>query len=92
MTTEPKRRRRPRKLAMLTVTIPESLSNQAASFLGEEIASDPAFWSIALRAGIEELKRQYQEIEAEARKDADEQGYTVIFGSPVLIDPDDLPF
>lgn len=89
MSVEPKKSRPPRKLAMLAITIPESLSDQAASFLGEGIISDPAFWMIALRTGVEEMERQYREIEADAHKRAAEDGSIVIFGSPTIIDQDD---
>lgn len=56
------------------------------------IHEDPAFWTIALRTGVEELERQFREIEAECEKEAEEGGYTVIFGSPVVILTDDIPF
>ncbi|MFC3071590.1 hypothetical protein [Shinella pollutisoli] len=88
-------------LAMLTVTIPPALSDRAASFLGSAIADDQAFWMIALRTGIEELERQFREIEADAKREAEDAGTVVIFGSPVIIDrspddddpdPDGIPF
>lgn len=93
------------KIDALTLTIPQPLSDKAASFLGSEVANDPAFWMIALSRGIEELERQFREIEAEAKREADEGGYTVIFGAPTIIgrsepcgdepdgdDPDGIPF
>jgi hypothetical protein len=94
------------KLAMLTVTIPPALSDRAASFLGPAVADDPAFWMLALTTGIEELERQFREIEADAKRKAEEDGTFVIFGSPSIIDlspdngdnaddepdPDGIPF
>ncbi|WP_334147251.1 hypothetical protein [Hyphomicrobium sp.] len=74
-------------LAGLTVTIPEALSDKAASFLGSDVANDPAFWMIALSTGIEELERQLREIEADARREAEEAGYVIIFGAPTIIGP-----
>ncbi len=86
--------RKRRKLAVLTVTIPQQMSDRVAGVHGNEIVNDPAFWQMALRTGIEELERQYRKIEAEYEEEAEDGGYTVIIGSPVLIDPDDevLPF
>ncbi len=86
------KKKTPCKVALLTVTISGSLCDRVASFLGDDIVNDPAFWNIALRTGVEELERQYREIEAECEKEAEEGGYTVIFGSPVVIDTDDIPF
>jgi len=95
-------RKSSRKIAVLTLTIPQPLSDRAEAFLGPEVASDPAFWMIALSTGIEELERQFREIEADARKDADNAGHVVIFGAPTIIDlgtdhhhdddPDAIPF
>lgn len=75
------------EIALLTVTIPQPLSDKAASFLGSDVANDPAFWMIALSRGIEELERQFREIEADAKREADDGGYTVIFGAPTIIGP-----
>lgn len=92
--------RKTHKAIVLTVAIPERLNRQAASFLGGDIVHDPAFWTIVLQTGIEELERQFREIETDAETRAAENGEFVIFGSPVVIDqdddrsfdPDDLPF
>lgn len=75
------------EIALLTVTIPQPLSDRAASFLGLDVANDPAFWMIALFRGIEELERQFREIEADARREAEEAGYVTIFGAPTIIGP-----
>ena len=48
------------KIAVLTLAIPQPLSDRAASFLGSEIANDPAFWMIALSTGIDELELQFR--------------------------------
>lgn len=95
-------RKPPLKIAVLTVMIPPALSSRAASFLGPEVAHDPAFWMIALSTGIEELERQFREIEADAKREADAAGAVVIFGAPAVIDrpggddppddPDGIPF
>ncbi|MBK8174342.1 MAG: hypothetical protein IPK66_03400 [Rhodospirillales bacterium] len=88
--------RKPHKPAVLTVTIPEPLRGKVEAFLGSDIINDPAFWTIALRTGVEELERQFREIEAETEQEAQQEGYTMIFGSSVVIEPDDpdddLPF
>lgn len=85
--------KRPRKIAVMTITIPDHLWDRAADALGSGIAEDPDFWTIALRTGIDELARQFQRIEADSRKAADKDGHIVIFGSPAIIDlDDDLPF
>lgn len=75
------------KFAVLTVTVPPVLSDRAASFLGPAVANDPAFWMIALTTGIEELERQFREIEADAKREAETTGSFVIFGSPAIVDP-----
>lgn len=74
-------KKRSRRLALLTMTIPDPLSDRAASFLGSEVANDPAFWMVVLETGIEELERQFRAIEAEAA------GTVVIFGVPTIIGP-----
>lgn len=92
--------RKTHKAIVLTVAIPERSSQQAANFLGEDVARDPDFWTVVLQTGIEELERQLREIEADAETRAAENGEYVIFGSPAVIDqdddrpfdPDDLPF
>lgn len=74
-----------RRLALLTMTIPDPLSDRAASFLGSEVANDPAFWMVVLETGVEELERQFRAIEADARKKASDT--VVIFGVPTIIGP-----
>jgi hypothetical protein len=69
------------------MTIPDPLSDRAASFLGSEVANDPAFWMVVLETGVEELERQFRAIEADARKKAEDSDTVVIFGAPTIIGP-----
>lgn len=73
---------------------------QAAYFLGDDVVRDPGFWTMVLQTGVEELERQFRDIEADTEKDAARNGDLVVFGSLTIIDqdddrpfdPDDLPF
>lgn len=88
-----RKERKTHKVIVLTVAIPERLSQQAAHFLGEDVARDPHFWTVVLQTGIEELERQFREIETDAETRAAENGEFVLFGSPAVIDQnDDRPF
>ena len=84
------RRKKPLKLKMLTVTIPEETRKAAAYFLGEDITTDADFWKMILRDGVREFERQFDEAMADRNR------RLAILGTEVIedeeFDPDDLPF
>lgn len=60
----------PRRSAALTFAVPQLLHDWAESVFGGDLASDPAFWSIALRRGIDELEQQMPEVKAEVERES----------------------
>lgn len=88
------KRKKPLKLKMVTVTIPEETRKCAAYFLGEDITTDADFWKMILRDGVREFERQFDEAMA------DHDRRLAILGTEIVenaddngeFDPDDLPF
>jgi hypothetical protein len=85
-------KRKPLKLKMVTVTIPEETRKAAAYFLGEDITTDADFWKMILRDGVREFERQFDEVMAEGEQRLAILGTEVIEDDDGEFDPDDLPF
>ncbi|CAH1666064.1 hypothetical protein BOSEA31B_12941 [Hyphomicrobiales bacterium] len=74
------------KIAIMTFTIPDKLRDRASYFLGDDVVKDPNFWMIALHTGIEELVRQYRQIEEALMDYVVENGGSVIVGPAIVVD------
>ncbi len=86
------KRKKPLKLKMLTVTIPEETRKAAAYFLGDDITTDADFWKMVLRDGVREFERQFDEAMADRDRRLAILGTEIIDDDDGEFDPDDLPF